>query len=62
MGVVLITHNMSDVFALADRVIVLRQGSKNAEMFTNACSPDDVVRAITGSSIADKLKNDKQKL
>ena len=59
VGVVLITHNMSDVFALADRVIVLRQGSKNAEMFTNSCSPDDVVRAITGSSTAGKINNEK---
>ena len=49
---------MSDVFSLADRVIVLRQGSKNADMLTNSCSPDDVVRAITGSSIAEKLKNE----
>ena len=52
VGIVLITHNMEDVFALADRVVVLRQGSKTAEMKTNSCSPDDIIKAITGSANA----------
>ena len=59
VGVVLITHNMEDVFALADKVIVLRQGSKNAEMMVSDCTSDDVVKAITGSSINDNNKNGK---
>ena len=58
VGVVLITHNMNDVFALADKVIVLRQGYKNAEMLTSSCSHDDVVKAITGSSELGKSKNE----
>ena len=53
VGVVLITHNMVDVFALADRVVVLRQGRKIAEMDRESCTPDDVVGAITGSAGAD---------
>ncbi len=52
VGVVLITHNMVDVFALADHVVVLRQGRKIAEMDPKLCTPDDVVGAITGSAIA----------
>ena len=49
VGVLLITHNMVDVFALADRAIVLRQGRRIAEMDPRTCTPDDVVGAITGS-------------
>lgn len=50
VGVVLITHNMIDVFALADRLIVLRRGRRIAEMDPAQCSPNDVVAAITGSA------------
>ena len=49
IGIVLITHNMQDVFNLADRVVVLRQGVKVSEMSTASCSPSDVVKAITGA-------------
>ena len=54
IGIVLVTHNMVDVFALADRVDVLRQGRKVAEMDPRMCTPEDVVGAITGSAIAHK--------
>ena len=52
VGIVLITHNMVDVFALADNVVVLRRGRKIAEMAPADCTPDDVVGAITGSATA----------
>ena len=52
VGVVLITHNIADVFALADRMIVLRRGKRVAEMDPGACTPDDVVGKITGSDLA----------
>ncbi len=52
VGVLLITHNMVDVFALADRALVLRQGHRVAEMDPRRSTPDDVVRAITGSKAA----------
>ena len=52
VGVLLITHNMVDVFALADRVVVLRQGRRVSDMDPGNCTPDDVVRAITGSETA----------
>jgi D-xylose transport system ATP-binding protein len=54
IGVVLITHNLVDAFALADRFVVLRQGRKIAEMDPKASTPDEVVGAITGSALAAK--------
>ncbi len=53
VGVLLITHNMVDVFALADRAIILRQGRRVAELDPRKCTHDDVVRAITGSAAKD---------
>ena len=50
LGVVLVSHNLADVFAVADRIAVLRLG-RNAGVF--AADPDrrsDVVAAITGAS------------
>ena len=53
VGVVLISHNLADVFALADRLTVLRRGERVADMDPRNCTPDDVVRQITGSETAD---------
>ena len=55
VGVVLITHNLVDAFALADRFVVLRHGRKVAEMEPGQSTPDEVVGAITGSSLAARV-------
>jgi D-xylose transport system ATP-binding protein len=54
ISVVLISHNMTDVFEVADRVTVLRLG-ENAGVFDTARhAPNDVIAAITG---ADQVTN-----
>jgi D-xylose transport system ATP-binding protein len=48
LGVILISHNLADVFQVADRIVVLRLGRNAGE---HAATPDqrqDVVAAITG--------------
>ncbi len=52
VGIVMISHNMADIFAVADHMTVLRRGRKIADMDPGACTPDDVVARITGSDIA----------
>ena len=52
VGIVMISHNMTDVFAVADHMTVLRRGRKIADMDPGSCTPDDVVARITGSDIA----------
>jgi D-xylose transport system ATP-binding protein len=47
-GVVLISHNMSDVFKVADRISVLRLGQTAAVFDVNQTTPEAVVSAITG--------------
>ncbi len=49
LGVVLISHNLHDVFELADRIIVLRLGRRVATFKRAATTPEEVVAAITGA-------------
>jgi D-xylose transport system ATP-binding protein len=49
LGVVLISHNILDIFEVADRIIVLRLGRRVAEFDRAKVSQDEVVAAITGA-------------
>jgi simple sugar transport system ATP-binding protein len=48
-AVILISHRMPDVFAVADRVAVLRRGEKVADKPIAATSPEEVTGLITGA-------------
>jgi D-xylose transport system ATP-binding protein len=48
-GVVVVTHNLADVFAVADRVYVLRLGKKAGDFAAAEASQEEVVAAITGA-------------
>jgi simple sugar transport system ATP-binding protein len=47
--VALVSHRMPDVFAVADRVVVLRRGTKVADKPTSKSSPEEVTGLITGA-------------
>ncbi len=47
--VVLISHRMPDLFAVADRVIVMRRGTKVADKDIAKSSPEEVTGLITGA-------------
>jgi D-xylose transport system ATP-binding protein len=49
LGVVVISHNLADVFEVADRVFVLRLGRPAGNFDANKVSQEDVVAAITGA-------------
>jgi simple sugar transport system ATP-binding protein len=49
IAVVLISHRMPDVFTVADRIIVLRRGTKVADKKTSESSPEEVTGLITGA-------------
>jgi simple sugar transport system ATP-binding protein len=49
IAIVLISHRMPDVFAVADRVFVLRRGRKVAEKPIRESSPEEVTGLITGA-------------
>jgi D-xylose transport system ATP-binding protein len=48
LGVVMISHNMEDVRAVADRIVVLRLG-RNSGIFSPDASNHELVTAITGA-------------
>jgi ABC-type sugar transport system ATPase subunit len=48
-GVILISHNMHDVFEVADRIAVFRRGRKIAERLRSQTHPEEVVSFITGA-------------
>jgi ABC-type sugar transport system ATPase subunit len=49
-GVVLISHNMADVLAVADRVVVLRLGRNNGVYNVTDLTSETLIAAITGAS------------
>ncbi|AWN30228.1 ATP-binding cassette domain-containing protein [Streptomyces libani] len=50
LGVILISHNMADVQAVADRVAVLRLGRNNGVFDVEGTSHEEIIAAITGAS------------
>ncbi len=46
---ILISHNMHDVFEVADRILVFRRGRKIAERRRSETNPEEVVSFITGA-------------
>jgi ABC-type sugar transport system ATPase subunit len=48
-AVVLISHNIADVFETADRMVVLRRGRKVAERQRTGTNPEEIVAFITGA-------------
>jgi simple sugar transport system ATP-binding protein len=49
ISVILISHRMPDVFAVADRITVLRRGMKVADRPTPLTSPEEITGLITGA-------------
>ncbi|BCH26399.1 ABC transporter ATP-binding protein [Mesorhizobium sp. L-8-10] len=49
VAVVLISHRMPDVFAVADRIVVLRRGTKVADREASKSSPEEITGLITGA-------------
>ena len=50
LGVILISHNMADVQAVADRIVVMRLGRNAAEFRVEEATTQQLVAAITGAS------------
>jgi D-xylose transport system ATP-binding protein len=49
LGVLVISHNLADIFDVSDRIIVLRLGQRVATFQTHVSNPEQVVAAITGA-------------
>jgi D-xylose transport system ATP-binding protein len=49
LGIVVISHNLADIFDVSDRIIVLRLGRRVATFDAHATNQERVVAAITGA-------------
>jgi D-xylose transport system ATP-binding protein len=50
LGVIVISHNLRDVFEVVDRIFVMRLGAAGGEFDVNTTNEQEVVAAITGLS------------
>ena len=48
--VILISHNLQDIFAVADRIIVMRRGKKVGDVQASDVNDDDLVSMMVGSA------------
>ena len=49
IGIIIISHQMHDVFAVADRIVVMRRGEKVGDLLKKDTNTDEVVNLIVGS-------------
>jgi D-xylose transport system ATP-binding protein len=54
LGVIVISHNLADVFEVADRIFVLRLGRPAGAFDVAHTTQDDVVAAITGARLREE--------
>jgi len=48
LGIIIISHQIHDVFSVADRLVIMRRGVKVAERLTENTDPNEVVSLIVG--------------
>jgi len=58
LGVVVISHNLADVFEVCDRIIVLRLGRRASSFEVQNVNRDQVVAAITGAEFGTEADDD----
>ena len=51
VAIVYISHRMAEVFALGDRITVLRDGRKVGALLPGSCSSDELVKLMVGRSV-----------
>ncbi len=56
VAIIYISHRLSEVFALGDRITVLRDGRKVASMLPKATTPDELVTQMVGRPVGATYK------
>ncbi len=53
--VIIISHNLQDIFAVADHITILRRGRKVAELEAEQTSPDEIVSLMVGAEVVHEM-------
>jgi ABC-type sugar transport system ATPase subunit len=53
--VIIISHNMQDVFAVADRIVIMRRGKKVGERLAAQSTPDEIVSLMVGAEAVHEM-------
>jgi ABC-type sugar transport system ATPase subunit len=53
--VIIISHNLQDIFAVADRIVILRRARKVAEINAEETSPDEIVSLMVGAEAVHEM-------
>jgi D-xylose transport system ATP-binding protein len=56
LGVIIISHNLADVFEVVDRVVVLRLGKRVGTYDIKSTTAEKIVGAITGAEFGELMK------
>jgi D-xylose transport system ATP-binding protein len=63
MAIILISHNMGDIKAVADRVAVLRLGRNNGLFDVSTVTQEQIISSVTGAAdnaVAHRAKGDEE--
>ncbi|MDF0603867.1 hypothetical protein P1J78_24440, partial [Psychromarinibacter sp. C21-152] len=52
IGVIVITHIMEQAFRVADRIVVIRQGTVAGDIRRSETTPEEVIDLITGGTLS----------
>ncbi|MCC6314105.1 MAG: sugar ABC transporter ATP-binding protein [Thermomicrobiales bacterium] len=58
LGVIFITHRLDEVFAIADRVTVLRDGQNAGDLDIAEATPERIVRMMVGRELGDLFQKE----
>ena len=53
--VIIISHNLQDIFAVADQITILRRGRKVAELEADQTTPDEIVSLMVGAEAVHEM-------
>ena len=56
VGMIYVSHRLDEIFRIADRVVVMRDGLKVGEKAVNETTPDELVSLIVGRSTLDLFR------
>lgn len=51
VSVIFISHNLLDIFAVTDRVVIMRRGIKAGEKITGKITEDEIIKMMIGSGL-----------